>query len=203
MASILKVDTIQDQSGNNIINENADTITIGASGDTITIPSGATLANSGIVTGFQSTGIDDNATSTAITIDSSEQVGIGTASPGTKLEVNGVITSNQVRGTGTFSVSVPNATITNVFDLSTVVPDGGCAIVNFAESSGGANAKATAIVNCNLNGVYTAAFLGTQPVAAYFSAVGISGVQLTVTTSIGAGSHTIVGRVFVIKGYGG
>jgi hypothetical protein len=43
MASILKVDTIQDQSGNNIINENADTITIGASGDTITIPTGATL----------------------------------------------------------------------------------------------------------------------------------------------------------------
>jgi len=43
MASILKVDTIQDQSGNNIINENADTITIGASGDTISIPSGATF----------------------------------------------------------------------------------------------------------------------------------------------------------------
>ena len=43
MASILKVDTIQDQSGNNIINENADTITIGASGDTIAIPTGATL----------------------------------------------------------------------------------------------------------------------------------------------------------------
>jgi hypothetical protein len=37
MASILKVDTIQDQSGNNIINENADTITIGASGDTINV----------------------------------------------------------------------------------------------------------------------------------------------------------------------
>ena len=43
MASILKVDTIQDQSGNNIINESADTITIGASGDTITIPTGATM----------------------------------------------------------------------------------------------------------------------------------------------------------------
>ena len=52
MASILKVDTIQDQSGNNIINENADTITIGASGDTITIPSGATLSNLGTATGF-------------------------------------------------------------------------------------------------------------------------------------------------------
>ena len=88
MASIIKVDTIQDQDGNNIISEAANTITIGASGDTITIPSGATLANSGIVTGFQSTGIDDNATSTAITIDSSENVGIGTASPATKLDVS-------------------------------------------------------------------------------------------------------------------
>jgi len=76
MASIIKVDTIQDQDGNNIINESANTITIGASGDTITIPSGATLANSGIVTGFQSTGIDDNATSTAITIDSSQNVDV-------------------------------------------------------------------------------------------------------------------------------
>ena len=52
MASILKVDTIQDQSGNNIINENANTITIGASGDTITIPSGATLSNLGTASGF-------------------------------------------------------------------------------------------------------------------------------------------------------
>jgi hypothetical protein len=41
MTSIIKVDTIQDQDGNNIINENANTITIGASGDTITIPAGA------------------------------------------------------------------------------------------------------------------------------------------------------------------
>jgi hypothetical protein len=45
MASILKVDTIQDQSGNNIINESGDTITIGASGDTINIV--GTLQNNG------------------------------------------------------------------------------------------------------------------------------------------------------------
>jgi hypothetical protein len=44
MTSILKVDTIQDTAGNNIINESSDTITIGASGDTITIPSGATFS---------------------------------------------------------------------------------------------------------------------------------------------------------------
>ena len=47
MASILKVEPFQDQRANNIINEHADTIPIGASGDTITIPSGATLTGTG------------------------------------------------------------------------------------------------------------------------------------------------------------
>jgi len=37
MTAILKVDTIQDTAGNNIINESSDTITIGASGDTIAL----------------------------------------------------------------------------------------------------------------------------------------------------------------------
>ena len=57
MSSILKVDTIQDADGNNIINESGNTITIGASGDTISIPSGATIANSGTATGFGIDGI--------------------------------------------------------------------------------------------------------------------------------------------------
>jgi|TARA_R100001480_G_scaffold104964_1_gene107521 hypothetical protein len=55
MTSILKADTIQDTDGNNIINENSNTITIGASGDTITIPAGATITNSGTATGFGGT----------------------------------------------------------------------------------------------------------------------------------------------------
>ena len=37
MTAILKVDTIQDTAGNNIINESSDTITIGASGDTVNV----------------------------------------------------------------------------------------------------------------------------------------------------------------------
>ena len=37
MTSIIKVDTIQDSSGNNIINESSNTITVGASGDTTNI----------------------------------------------------------------------------------------------------------------------------------------------------------------------
>ena len=68
MTSILKVDTIQDADGNNIINESGNTITIGASGDTISIPSGATIANSGTATGFGG----DNTPSWSATIDSNQ-----------------------------------------------------------------------------------------------------------------------------------
>ena len=58
--SKLEVDAIEPQSGT--------TLTIGASGDVVNIASGATI------TDFTSTGIDDNATSTAIEINSFEQV---------------------------------------------------------------------------------------------------------------------------------
>ena len=70
-----------------VIPQSGTTLTIGDSGDTVTIPSGATLAIAGSVSGFTSAGIDDNATSVAITINSSEQVGIGTASPSQLLHV--------------------------------------------------------------------------------------------------------------------
>jgi hypothetical protein len=183
------------------IDTSQNTVLAGSATATRFVPSGSTLPTNGLyLPATNAIGLATNTTE-RIRIDSSGNVGIGTTSPGTKLEVSGVVTSTQVRGTGNFSVSVPNNTATNVFDLSTVVPNGGCAIVNFAQSSGSALAKATAIVNCNLGGTYTAAFIGTQPVADYFGAVGVSGVQLTVTTAIGAGNHTIQGRVFVINPY--
>jgi len=47
------------------------------------------------LTTFSSTGIDDNATSTAITIDSSENVGIGTSNPATKLDI---VSDSSARG---------------------------------------------------------------------------------------------------------
>ena len=53
MTSIIKVDTIQDTSGNNIINENSNTITIGASGDTTNII--GTLQNNGASVGGANT----------------------------------------------------------------------------------------------------------------------------------------------------
>ena len=57
-----------------------------ASGTVIEVGTNPTSLTTGT---FTSTGIDDNATSTAITIDSSENVGIGTASPITPLDVFG------------------------------------------------------------------------------------------------------------------
>jgi hypothetical protein len=52
MTSILKVDTIQDTAGNNIINESSDTITIGASGDTVNIVGTLQNNGSGLVSGI-------------------------------------------------------------------------------------------------------------------------------------------------------
>ena len=72
MTSILKVDTIQDADGNNIINESSNTITIGASGDTVTIPSGCTLTNSGTATGFGGITMADQWRLTATTNDSTD-----------------------------------------------------------------------------------------------------------------------------------
>ena len=87
MTAILKVDTIQDTSGNNIINENANTITIGKSGDTVNLASGATnnlgitmadqwrLTSNKTNVGTSDTTIDSNLER----IDTSGQNTIGTA----------------------------------------------------------------------------------------------------------------------------
>jgi hypothetical protein len=83
MTSIIKVDNLQNQCGANIINENAGTITIGASGDTITLAAGASqsgFGRSGSVnwdttpktanfTGVSGEGYFIDTTSGAITID--------------------------------------------------------------------------------------------------------------------------------------
>ena len=126
MSSILKVDTIQDQSGNNIINESGNVITIGASGDTITVPAGAT------VSGFTSAGIDDNATSTAITIDSSERVGIGTTSMDGKLHVQsnsaGSVTANTNANLGVFEANSNSG-------ISLLAPDNATSHIYFGSPS--------------------------------------------------------------------
>jgi len=63
----------------------------GAITGTLATAAQTNITSVGTLTSFRSTGIDDNADALAITIDSSERVGIGNASPNanTKLDVNG------------------------------------------------------------------------------------------------------------------
>ena len=76
MSSILKVDEIQDTSGNNIINENANTITIGKAGNTTNIV--GTLQNDGaaLVTG-KVLQVVHGSTTTAVTSSSSTEITTG------------------------------------------------------------------------------------------------------------------------------
>jgi len=97
-------------------------VTLGDSGDTFTIPSGATLAIAGSVTGFTSAGIDDNATSVAITINSSEQVGIGTTSPSEILHIEGnspyLVISNTGENVGGIKMYDSGGAATQYFNLT-------------------------------------------------------------------------------------
>ena len=79
--SKIEVDTVEPQSGTSL--------TLGASGDTITIPAGATLANDGTVTGIPASAIDSGTIATA-------RLGSGTASSSTFL-----------RGDQTFASATP------------------------------------------------------------------------------------------------
>jgi hypothetical protein len=102
--SKLEVDAIEPQSGT--------TLTIGASGDSVNIASGATI------TDFTSTGIDDNATSTAITIDSSENVGIGTSSPNSQLDITNTTGASGLELHRNFSGNVSGATNAGGLDFT-------------------------------------------------------------------------------------
>ena len=66
-------------------------VTGNASGTALTVTQAAQTAitSVGTLTAFRSTGIDDNADALAMTIDSSERIGIGTTSPQNPLEVSG------------------------------------------------------------------------------------------------------------------
>ncbi len=97
MSSILKVDEIQDTSGNNIINENANTITIGKSGDTVNLAAGATQSGFGL-SGWSEDGANNNLLPAS-------------ASAGIYLGVNSATASNLLDDyeEGTFTPSVTDA----------------------------------------------------------------------------------------------
>jgi len=73
---------------------------------------------------FSSTGIDDNATSTAITIDSSQNVGIGTTTPTTKLHIegitNGLVTSKVLNTNTGASARADFTVVSDSADISII-----------------------------------------------------------------------------------
>ncbi len=87
MTAILKVDEIQDTSGNNIINENANTITIGKSGDTVNLASGATAGFGKILQVVQGTHATEVINSTTTYTDTGLTASITPSSTSNKILV--------------------------------------------------------------------------------------------------------------------
>jgi len=109
--SKLFVDEIVHQSS-----QGSGTITIGASGETVAVASGSN---------FSTTGITDNSTSTAITIDSSDNVGIGLTNPAYKLDIFGNQPSIQLKDDGATNQCTILATAADAAASLTVSRSGG------------------------------------------------------------------------------
>jgi len=110
MSSIIKVDTIQNQSGANIISESSNTITVGASGDTITVPSGATLGGAGTV----------DLSSATVTLNSSMKntpafLAYSSTNPGTALVAN--TATKVIFDAETFDTDSAYSTATGLFTV--------------------------------------------------------------------------------------
>ena len=85
---------------------------------------GGSAAAAGTFTTFTSTGIDDNASSTAVTINSSGNVGIGTTNPVTMLEVSRSSSSGSSGGYPGIRVRNTNISGTSVSDVQVQTNDG-------------------------------------------------------------------------------
>jgi len=128
MSSIIKVDSIQNQSGGNIINKVSTSMTIGASGDTILIPSGSTLSVQGTYnqsgasnfTGaFTITTTDNSDTLTLISTDAD-------ANSGPVLVLNrdsGSPADNDIIGRVVFKGDDDAGNATNFFTVDTRIAD--------------------------------------------------------------------------------
>src|SRR6056300_578381 len=92
---------------------------------------------------FSSTGIDDNATSTAITIDSSERVGIGTSSPGTKLDIlaTGYNASAISTTVSDYAIKLAGATTSSYFSNGLIFSEGTLARSAIGSFDGGSSGR--------------------------------------------------------------
>jgi hypothetical protein len=125
MTSTIKVNNVQNQCGQNIINENSNTITIGASGDTIALASGASQ------TGFGREGSVDWQTgsikTTTFTAVSGEGYFVNTS--------GGAVTANLPAGSAGAIVSFADYTRTFQTNSLTVTPNGSEKIGGVAQNA--------------------------------------------------------------------
>ena len=130
MTSTIKVNNIQNQCGQNIINENSNTITIGASGDTIALASGASQTGFGREGSVDwQTGSIKTSTFTAV---SGEGYFVDTSS--------GAVTANLPAGSAGAIVAFADYTRTFGTNILTIAPNG-------SEKIGGVTADLKITVN--------------------------------------------------------
>jgi len=182
MTSTIKVNNIQNQCGANIINENSNTITIGASGDTIALASGASQ------TGFGRTGTVDWQTT--------PKTGDFTAANGEGYFVNttsGAITMTMPSGSAGAIVAIQDYNKTFDSNALTVTPASG-------EKINGGSADGVLIISTEGQGltfVYVDATVGWKTVHENEFTQGgsnfISATGGTITTSGNCKIHTFTG----------
>ena len=179
MTSTIKVNNIQNQCGQNIINENSNTITIGASGDTIALASGASQ------TGFGRTGTVDWQTSiktATFTAANGEGYFVDTSS--------GAVTVNLPAGSAGAIVSIKDYAGTFQTNNVTITPNG-------TDKIDGINANATiSTENAALTLIYADATRGWLNVNDSTNVEGeifITATGGTITTSGDYKIHTFTG----------
>ena len=111
MTAILKVDTIQDTSGNNIINESSDTITIGAAGDTVNVPGTEVKTNKVSPTSGTSLQIGDSGDTVNI-VGTLQNNGSALVTGKVLQVVQGTDTSSQSSSSTSYTSGTINASIT-------------------------------------------------------------------------------------------
>lgn len=98
MAGILKVDTVQDQDGNDIIQESSGTVTVGQSGQTVAVAGGATLSVPTLLVNGESVTAITLPTVTSLSPDTIENTQTSVTITGTNF-VNGAVV-NAISTTG-------------------------------------------------------------------------------------------------------
>lgn len=166
--SKIEVDAIEPQSGT--------TLTIGASGDSVNIASGATI------TDFKSTGIDDNASANALTIDSSSnlQFNSGYGSVATAYGVRAWVQYNDasaIVGSGNVSSITDNGTGDNTINFATNMPDANYCVV-------------TATYEANSN---------TNVMVAGVNSTSVSNTRILTNSNASPGAYNVTNHVAIIR----